>query len=314
MNKVTTKPKPKPVSPLTEKRIETLIERMTGTRVKAKATIAAYTQASRKFLATVKGVQIPTRRDIDRYIAGRREAGISVTTLRLELFGLMKLFSANGWPWTLSEDDFPIQEEKYTPNYLPIAEVEKMIMGQDKLSKEERFYLAVATTWVVRREDLARIHKRDYDDSTFIIHTSKHGKPVRALIPPVLKPVFQGYRPKQLTPGSLSAMFHRICDKTGVSRPPGGGWHMLRYLLDSYLVDLADDGKIKMRHLIQYEGWKPAKTVGIAGGTTMARRYSHPEFIHDDPYEAFKAIYQAHPFLKVWRQALKLKPVATKTA
>jgi len=93
----------------------------------------------------------------------------------------------------------------------------------------------VATTWIVRREELSRIKKRDYDGETFIIHTARHGKGAKHLIPDALKPIFAGYRPKEHNPSAMSQMFKRICAKAGLEHKKGSGWDSIRYRLNTFM-------------------------------------------------------------------------------
>lgn len=291
-------------------RIQKLHDRMTGTRLKAPGTIASYELISRQFLLTLKGTFAPTRADVDHYIKLRRAKNVSERTLRKECFALAKLFSANGWTWPLDKDDFPLPEDETRPEFVPLADVEKLIMSQKKLSSADRFYLAVATTWCVRRTELGNIRKRDFDGESILIHTAKHGKPVKALIPDVLKPIFSAFRPKGRAVSSLSAIFNHICDKAGVKRPDGVGWHGLRYTVDSFLIDALEKKGLSLTLMKDYAGWKPRRLADEVGGAEMMHRYHHPEIVNPDPYRAFKIIYPIHPFLAIWARALGKKVVA----
>jgi len=219
--------------------LENLKERLSSPRLKAASTISTYLATSARFLSGLGKDREPTDSDFRRYFIRRRRQGISERTLRKEFFCLKKLAIANNWPWPFGPDDTPYPEDEAQSHPLLPEQVEQLIKARAKLSKGERFYLAVATTWPVCREELSRIKKRDYDGETFIIHTVRHGKVAKHLIPDVLKPIFADYRPKEHSPSALSIMFRRICAKARLEHRKGYGWHSIRYALNNVLKEIS---------------------------------------------------------------------------
>src|SRR4030042_1851611 len=196
--------------------LERLIERLSSPRLRAPGTLSSYLVTGTNFLTGLKSNQTPTDSDFRQYFIRRRREGISERTLRKEFFHVKKLALANGWPWPFEADDTPYPEDEAQSHPLSLEQIEQLIRSRGKYSTAERFYMAVATTWIVRREDLSRIKKRDFDGDIFVIHHSKHGRNVNHLIPPALKQIFADYRPKEHNPTSLSLMFKRICGKARV--------------------------------------------------------------------------------------------------
>ena len=276
------------------------MERLSSPRLRAPGTIASYVVTANNFLRGLKGSQVPTDRDFRQYFIRRRQAGISERTLLKEFAHLKKLAIANRWPFPFEKEDAPYPEDKRKLPVLLQAEVEQMIKAKAKLSNTERFYLAVATTWLVRREELSRIKKRDYDGETFLIHTAKHGRPARHLIPDVLKPIFADYRPKEHNPSALSLMFRRICSKVGLQDKKGYGWHSIRYTLNTLLKEVSlPQNRLSSSLLDDYAHWKPS-TGNHFGGQNMTEHYRRPEIIYTEPYGIDKVIYGIHPFLHLW--------------
>jgi len=218
--------------------LEHLVKRLSSSRLGAPSTLASYLATGTKFLSVLKDNQSPTDSDFRRYFIQRRQMGISESTLRKEFFHLKRLALANGWPWPFESDDAPNPEQERKLPAFSRADVEQLIKARAKLSRAERFYLAVATTWIVRREELSRIKKRDYDGETFVIHTAKHGEGAKHLIPDALKPIFADYRLKEHRPTAMSQMFKRICAKAGLEHKKGSGWDSIRYRLNTLLKDV----------------------------------------------------------------------------
>ena len=286
--------------------LEKLKERLSSPRLRAPGTIQTYLETAERFLAWF-GLEEPTDSDFRRYFIYRREQEISERTLRKEFFHLKKLALANSWPWTFTSEDTPFSEEEpFAPALMP-DDIEKLIKAQHLYLKTERFYLAVSTTWGCRREELARIKKRDYDESSILIRTAKHGRRVRHLIPDVLKPIFEAYRPKQHTPTALSIMFHRICKKAGVKREKGYSFHSIRGTLRTLLEWHLAENRLPLSLVADYQGWSKT-TKGIAyGGAPMLGVYAHLEVLSSDPFAVDRLVYPVHPFLPWWEEATSKK-------
>lgn len=280
--------------------LENLKERLSSPRLRAAGTIYTYLETGGNFLAGLGEDREPTDSDFRRYFIRRREQGISERTLRKEFFHLKKLALANNWVWPFTADDTPYPEdEEYAPALLP-EQVEQLIKARAKLSKAERFFLAVATTWVVRREELSRIKKRDYNEDTITIHTAKHGRRVKHLIPDCLHQVFADYRPKEHTPGALTIMYGRICLKTGLKHEKGYGFHSIRRTLNTMLAALLPKNSLDPALLADYAGWSKKSLGPLYGGAAMVGVYRHPEILDTDPYGGDRVIYSIHPFLPLW--------------
>ncbi len=288
---------------MTEIALENLKERLSAPRLRAPGTIQTYLEIAKRFLDRL-GDKEPTESEFRRYFINRREQEISERTLRKEFFCLKKLALANGWEWTFTADDTPFSEEEpFAPALMPEV-VEKLIKAQHLYLKGDRFYLAAATTWGPRREELARIKKRDYDTETILIRTAKKGRRVRHLIPDVLKPIFEDYHPKVHTPTAISIMFHRICRAADVSLEKGSSFHSCRRTLRTLLEWCLAENRLPLSLVADYQGW--AKTTkGIAyGGAPMLGIYAHPEILSSDPFSTDRLIYPIHPFLPWWEEAL----------
>ena len=223
--------------------------------------------------------------------------------MRKEFFHLKKLALSNGWPWSFTSDDTPYSEEDPNAPALMPDDIEKLIKARHLYLKSERFYLAVSTTWGCRREELARIRKRDYDDNSILIRTAKHGRRVRHLIPDELKPIFEAYHPKVHTPTALSAMFHRICRKAEVQVGKGYSFHSIRRTLRTLLEWRLAENRLPLSLVADFQGWSKSSK-GIAyGGAPMLGIYAHPEILSSDPFATDRLVYPVHPFLPWWAEA-----------
>lgn len=298
--------------------LENLILRLSSPRLRAPGTIKTYLETAERFLRGFDGKK-PTDNDLRRYFLKRRQQGISDRTLRKEFFHLKKLCQANpGWNWPFEKEDVPFPEEPAATVALDIPVIEKLIAARKKYTERERFYLAISTTFGNRREELANIEKRHIteDDTiemprppmTLAIKTAKHGRPVKHLVPPELRKIFDAYRPRKHQPEAMSTMFKRICDKAGVERKYGWGWHSIRRSLVTCLAGLLPKNNLDPANLADYMGWAKSSMTALFGGASMVGFYRRPEILDSDPYGLDKIIYGIHPFLKLWQDEELTKP------
>lgn len=283
--------------------LENLKERLSAPRLRAPGTIQSYLETGARFLTWRGDGGESTASDFRRYFIFRREHNISERTLTKEFYHLKKLALANSWEWSFTSDDAPFSEEEpFAPPIMP-TDIETLIRAQHLYSKTERFFLAVSTTWGCRREELARIKKRDYDNESILIRTAKKGQRRRHLIPDVLKPIFEAYRPKEHTPRALTTMFHRICHKAGVNLGRGYSFHGFRRTRRTLLEWNLAAERLPLSIVADDQGWSK-KTKGLTyGGAAMLGVYAHPEVISSDPFFLDRLIYPLHPFLPWWEEA-----------
>ena len=297
------KQQPLPVAdtlPAADSPIEKLRNWLSSPRLHPAGTINGYIQTARRFVNLMGHAGPPAADDWRRYFTWRRGQGISERTLNKEFHQFPALALANGWTWPFTGHDAPeFPETETRPAHWP-EDIEQMIRARESLSKGERFYLAVATTWGPRREELRRIQKRDYDTNTFTIDTAKHGVKKKHLIPDCLKLVFADYRPSPISTQALSAMYHRICVKTGVKVDSGWGWHNIRETVSEMIGRALAKNDLEAIWRGDYMGWTRSTSGRKFAGFAMASTYHHPDIHSDDPWYQEKAIIAIHPFLPCW--------------
>lgn len=273
---------------------------LTSPRERAPGTISSYLQTGRFFLEFLGDGAQPTDKDFRRYFLHRREEDISGRTLTKEFVQLKKLADANNWPWPFTSDDKPVaEEEPFAPAFTP-KEIEALIRARDKYSKGELFYLAVSTTWGLRREEMVRINKRDYTEVSIKIKTAKHGRRVEHIIPDEINPILQNYHPRLKSRGSLTYVFYRVLNKAGIERRKGYGWHSIRRTLRTLLEWNLAENRLPLSLVADYMGWSRTQKGIVYGGAPMLGVYSHPEIISTDPFAIDRLVLGVPPFLKHW--------------
>ncbi len=280
-----------------------LREFLGGPRPKSAGTVDTKVYDAKRFLKWL-GHELPppTGSDWRRYFDSRRAQGLKGTTLLREYWSLNSLAKANNWDWPFkSKVDAPeVDEDAGVSPAMKVTDIEALIRAQVLYNKSERYYLAVATTWVVRRIELCRLSTQHYDGETITIPTAKHGHKTRHLIPGSIKPVLTAYHPQINTERGMNLLFASICNKAGVPRESGLSWHGVRRTLRTEL-DFALAKINQPSSLIGiYAGWSRKKIGNVYGGAPMLGVYMHTEARTEDPFYIDNIIYPVHPFLKVW--------------
>jgi len=304
--------------------VENLKLVLSSPRQRRPGTITSYVQTAKTFLAWLDGDVIPPANYdgamekvnvvFRRYFLWRREKKISERTLMKEFSHLQKLALANNWPWPFTDNDKPVSEEEpYAPALLP-DQIEQMIRSYDVLTRAERFYLALSTTWGCRREDMAEISHKDYNETEIGIMIAKRRKKIKHLVPEEIRPVLGNFKAQRRTPTSLSIMFTRIVKKAGLKTLKHYGWHSIRRTVDTVLQWNYGQEKIPQPALADYMGWSRTARSQQASGSSMLGHYYHPEILPGDVYGMERLIHKINPFLPLWLEILSREPQTEEAA
>ncbi len=229
------------------------------------------------------------RADLTLYLASLRKRNLSQSTIDKNLKSIRLLSQIQGW-------DFPkLSLRRTSPDdikrtILPLDHVSSMIqMGKSLFNEHELCYLALSTTYGLRRAEMARLHQEDLHDGTVTIHTAKGGRATSQTIPPEISSFLHHF--KHYEPDSLTHMFHRLAQKTGLTTAAGFGWHSIRRGLATELI-LADASAL---NVLRFMRWSDASARGEFG---MLAIYAKRDQARID-----EAIFKIHPYLPFWREA-----------
>jgi len=141
--------------------LKNLKKRLQSPRLCSPGTIATYLPTAKTFMEWLPHNSRLLMQTFASFFTWRRHNNISETTLRTEYFQI-KSWLRRMVGYGIQQRRYPVSNVKSFQPTHSIADIEKMIAARDLLTKGERFYLAVATTWGCQREELSRIVKRDY--------------------------------------------------------------------------------------------------------------------------------------------------------
>lgn len=239
-----------------------------------------------------------TRADVIAFLAHLRKRGLLQSTIAKDLKAIKVVARVQGWGAGPRGEDFPpLPLRRVKPDEVRRTILSKETIGslitlgrQGLLSDTELCYLALATTYGLRRVEMARLKPSSFPHEHHLtVDTAKGGSKTIHLIPPQIASYLASF--KHYEPDSLTHMFHRIARKAGLNTEAGYGWHSIRRSLATELI-LSDASAL---NVLRFMRWSDASTRGEFGMLAIYARRDQ-ERIDED-------IFKMHPFLPFWGES-----------
>ncbi len=236
-----------------------------------------------------------TRADITAFLAHLRKRGLLTSTIDKDLKTLKLLSEIQHWGQGPQGSDFPkLSLKRVSPDEIRRTILSKETIGsmislgkQDILTNIECCFLALATTYGLRRIEMVRLNPPSFpDDHHIIIDTAKGGRRTTHQIPPSIAPYLKCF--KHYEADSLTHMFHRIAGKCGIDTGAGYGYHSIRRSLATELI-LSEASAL---NVLRFMRWSDASTRGEFGMLAIYAKKDQARIDED--------IFKIHPFLPFW--------------
>lgn len=234
-----------------------------------------------------------TRQDLTLFLAYLRKRGLCQNTIYKYLKPLKLLSQIQEWGAGPKGEDFP----KLPMRRVSFHEVKHPILGKDEvisliitgkqlLSPPQLCFLALATTYGLRRVEMVRINPPDLPSETITVNTAKEGPKTTHLIPSEVAPYLASFQPYKKD--SLTHMFHKIMVATGLKATGGFGWHSIRRVLTTELV-LSEASTLNVARFMRWSE------------TTVRREFGMQAlYAIKDQARIDEQIFAMHPFLPYW--------------
>ena len=233
-----------------------------------------------------------TRTDVTAFLAHLRKRGLLQTTIEKDLKAIKLLAEIQPGRWP---NGFPklslrrVSSDEVRRTILSKATIGSMItLGkQGLLNDTEVCYLALATTYGLRRVEMKRLDPSSFPNEHHLtVDTAKGGSKTAHIIPPQIAPYLGSFR--HFEADSLTHMFHRIAGKCGLDTGVGYGWHSIRRSLATELI-LSEASSL---NVLRFMRWSDASTRGEFGMLVIYAR--------KDQERIDEEIFKIHPFLPFW--------------
>ena len=236
-----------------------------------------------------------TRNDVTAFLAHLRKRGLGASTIDKDLKTIKLLSVIQHWGAGPDGSDFPkLSLTQVSEDEIRRTILEKNVIGsmitwgkQGALNDTELCYMALSTTYGLRRIEMMRLKPSSFPNGHhLIVDTAKGGRKTIHLIPPQIEPYLDSFRHYEAD--SLTHMFHRIAAKCGVDTAAGYGWHSIRRSLATELIF----AEVSTINVLRFMRWaEPAVRRELGMLAIYAKK---------DQARIDKEIFKIHPFLSYW--------------
>lgn len=235
----------------------------------------SYPHMAKRFCAWLEERE-PSRETIDKFLEKLKREGYAPGS-QSAYFGMIRsMLRANGLEWPYRRGEAPtVSERDVNAPRLSVALITKLLDVSIKFRSEHRAYLALSTTYGIRREEIREIgpHSFDWKVPSIYIKTAKHGRERYHLIPEQIAPFLQGHDWRPRSPQYLSQCFVELL--MGIilrgERTEGVGWHAIR----RSLVHVLFESGLNEAQVDTFLRWRRSSS-------SMARRYYNTMEIAED--------------------------------
>ncbi len=223
--------------------------------------------------------------DVLEFFKYLQEEGYSSAYIRGAYWAVKLYFESEGWLW---EAKLPkIKNTQIIKPALPKEDIIKIILATNtRGTAEEKVYLALSTTYGLRRSEMANLSQQDFDfeENTIFIRTKKGGTPRKHFIPSqILNLLCQHDFSRVPSTSYISLLFKRISGLAQLKIGGGTSWHGIRHRLN---IELIEAGLPEIT-VLSFLRWKYK--------TSMAQYYYTPELRGLD-----EQVFRVHPFLSYY--------------
>lgn len=246
-------------------------------------TVENYQRYARRLMAQTRGQQ-PTRHDIQRFMAAQAERQ-RPQSLRVVYYIVKQLHEVNDWQWPLRRGELPGAGQS-NPPVLSISEVGRLVAATRTIgTPDQRAYLAVSTTYGLRRAEITSIRPGDINEKIFI-RTVKRGVQREHSIPPEVRGWIEGFEWTRLKTSQMSQRLADIYKLAGLYHRHGVGWHAIRRALATELIA---NGANEI-NVARFLRWKVSHGFGVL-----------PNYVRTPDEAIDEAIFSRHPFVRFWK-------------
>ncbi|MGA8849223.1 MAG: hypothetical protein WB564_05290 [Dehalococcoidia bacterium] len=226
------------------------------------------------------------RDDVIRYLCWLREQGYRQSSIDVMVRPVKLLAQIQGWTFPRLAMPKVRDGDVRRPMFCH-EEVCRMIRrGKEVLSERELAYLALSTTYGLRREELSGLGRID---GRVTVNTVKGGPVTIHLVPEEIRPYLAGYERTGVR--YMSFVFRRIIGKLDISLPGENyGWHAIRRSLATELLYR----DVSLINVVRFMRWSDGSVKGEFGMLAIYGKRNQEEID--------RSVFKVHPFLGIWSE------------
>lgn len=254
------------------------------------STVAQYSQELRRFVIASGKTSEWGREDFLSYFDNMIDSNYAPASLLQKFHALKKIFEVLGEPFAMKLSDLPKGTGDQNQPVIAPDTVKAMIRAvKNDGNNLEKFYLSMSTVYGIRREELSRLTSKNFDfvnekvDLPRVKHNIKRAYILPSQLPQWLQPAIRKHQVPN-SKGTVSAIWHDICYRTGYKPSHRESWHSVRRCLDTMLIDAGVPEAV----ISNFMGWSVS--------SIMVRRYYQASVQNVDAQ-----VFKVHPFVGEWQ-------------
>jgi hypothetical protein len=226
------------------------------------------------------------RDDVIRYLCYLREQGYRQSSIDVMVRPLKLLAQIQGWSFPRLAMPKVRDGDVRRPMFSHDEVCQMIRRAKEVLSARELAYLALSTTYGLRREELSSLGRID---GKVTVETVKGGPVTIHLVPDDIRAYLAGYERTGVR--YMSFVFQRIVEKLGISLSEGNyGWHAIRRSLATELLYR----DVSLINVVRFMRWSDGSVKGEFGMLAIYGKRNQEE--------VDKSVFKVHPFLGIWSE------------
>lgn len=246
------------------------------------------------------------RQTLDRYLEHLRKNDYSDGTINFVFRILRTMYQRNkmDWPYRRGESPSIREDQVNAPAIHPDLVIDFIQAAKESDDDEIKFFLALSTTYGLRREEMVELSEEEINinDRTIHISTVKHGRDRTHIIPAQIVPYLEGYNLKnRVSSFYLFSLWYRIENMIGITHTDGVGFHSIRRTLDTLLLDQLPDTVV-----MSFLRWKQKTSASMPyrySAQTFVGRDGRTTKVIGDALDVDVKVFAIHPFIKYWEES-----------
>jgi len=233
-----------------------------------------------------------SRSSVVKYIQHLEREGYAASTRKQQFVVIKRIFDFAKVEWPFGK-----RVPADVPTAVPDWEVVKVVFTLDEVAAmvaaarnnpQWAALLCVSTVYGLRRVEIMNIQPEDIDLKRGLLRImTRHGGQLREhAIHPHLVPHLEAYPCGLYSDNMLSSIFHQIEVAAGMEKKEGSGWHGIRRTLLGELVNAG----LPLPLIYSFMRWKLSVQFGMLG-----------TYYNVSPAEVDEKVFEAHPFLEMWK-------------
>lgn len=259
---------------------------------KSKTTQDTYSFIIAKYLSVTPKSDIFQENSAKLFLENAAKEKVSNTSLYVYHNALKFFFKSYDRPFKIFPPKISIYNQRHPS--LRKEDIEKIILSTRTCGlPNQQAYLAISTTYGLRKSELSAISDIDIKNDKIFIRTVKGGQQRWHIIPEQIKMYITKYRFYEIPQWTMHLLFKQICNLAGLNlcKEDKGwwGWHSIRRSLIKELNNSFPD-KLKLANFMRYN----------TSNYSILDRYSRLDGDDQELINLDLELFAVHPFLSFW--------------